>query len=234
MSIGTRIDVWQYHGVITQNILGNSMSNQPTPTPVNSFPPSGDHDREKNALSRTGDRASTEGQSRGLGAVASEDQLPRLTTNALREEPPVYERFDYAFNETLKNLQAVLRSNNDYVILLAFSLAVVGFGGMQIAINHDTGDVFTPIILGFAATTVLFLATIGFIAVICTLFVFSYSLSIGRDRGSSLSASSRGWRLVLSFVVSGVLTAAVFNLFWDGIRDIPYVETQYPLLDSGN
>lgn len=91
--------------------------------------------------------------------------------------------------------------------------------GTQIVINHDTGDIFTSIILAFAGTAMLFLATIGFIAVIYTLFVFSYSLRIGRDGGSSRSASSRGWRLVLSFVLSGVLTAAVFNLFWEGIRD---------------
>jgi len=208
------------------------MSNHTAPTPTNSFPPSPGYDEERNALSQTGDQAATEGQSWRAASATLED--PLAGTTSYREKSSMYARFDYAFSEALKNFQAVVRANHDYVILLAFSLAMIGFVGAQIAINHDTGDLFTPVITGFAATAMLFLATIGFIAFICTLFIFAYSLSIGRDAAPSLSASSRGWRLVLSFVVSGVLTAAAFNLFWEGLRDIPYLETQYPFLDPGN
>ena len=146
----------------------------------------------------------------------------------------MFARFDYAFNETVKNLQAALRPKNDFAILAAFTLTIIGFGGMQIAINHDTDNILTPIIIGFATTTMLFLATVGLITFICTLFVFAYSFTIGQDYGPSLGVWSLGWRVALSFVVSGILTALVFNLFWEGLRDIPYVETQYPFLDPGN
>jgi hypothetical protein len=41
--------------------------------------------------------------------------------------------------------------------------------------------------------------------------------------------------VILSFIISGAITAAVFNLFSQGLTEFPVLKTQYLiLLDAGN
>jgi hypothetical protein len=149
----------------------------------------------------------------------------------------MYTRFRYAFSQALKNLEAVLKAKNDFVILPAFIIAVVGFVAMQIAIDHGTSNVSISIVAGCVMATLFFLSTVGFITLISTIFILAYSFTIGLDAsfGSSrLGGWNRGWRALLSFVVSGAVTAAVFNLFSEGLRDIAIVTQQYGLLSNAN
>ena len=138
---------------------------------------------------------------------------------------PMYTRLVYAVNKTVEKLHVVFRTKIGYEIALAFMLTVAGFGAMQFVINHDVNNVFAQIIVGCAIGTVLFLSTIGFITFISIIFVFAYDFTIGPERGFNspkLSGWSRGWRIVLSFAVSGAVTAAVFNLFYEGLKEIPF------------
>src|SRR6516165_5349013 len=133
----------------------------------------------------------------------------------------MYSRLGYAFSKTLQSLHTVLRTRGEFAILFAFVLTIIGFSGMQIAIDHDVDNIPDQIIIGFAAATVFFLATIGFVTFISVLFVFVYGLTIGQDAGTDLQGLmgwSSIWRIVLSFVVSGAVTAALFNLFSEGLR----------------
>ena len=136
----------------------------------------------------------------------------------------MHTRFVYAVNKAVKNLQLVFRTKIEREIALAFTLTVAGFGAMQFAINLDLDNLFAPVVVGFAIGTVLFLSTIGFITFISIIFVFAYDFTVGPKRGFNspkLSGWSRGWRIVLSFAISGALTAAVFNLFYEGLKEIP-------------
>ena len=55
------------------------------------------------------------------------------------------------------------------------------------------------------------------------------------DAGHAGGSGQAALFVVLSFVVSGAVTAAAFNLFYEGLREIPFVGTQYPfLLHDGN
>ena len=150
----------------------------------------------------------------------------------------MFTRLDYAVGKTVKNLSTMLKTKSEYEIILAFGVTLISFGAMQYAIDYDVGNIFAPVVIGCAVATVFFLSTIGFITFISTIFVFTYIFNVGPERGSklpSLSGWSRGWRIVLSFVVSGAVTAAVFNIFSEGLREIPFVGTQYPLiLHDGN
>jgi uncharacterized BrkB/YihY/UPF0761 family membrane protein len=145
----------------------------------------------------------------------------------------MFPRLVYAVGKTVKNLDAVLKTKSDYEILLAFVVTLIGFGAMHFAIVHDVNNIFAPVLTGCAVATVFFLSTIGFITFISIIYVFAYNFTVGPERGfnpSSLSRRSRGWRIVLSFVVSGAVTAAAFNLFYEGLKEIPFVGTQYPFL----
>ena len=133
-------------------------------------------------------------------------------------------RLVYAVNTTVKNLHSVLRTKIEFEVTLAFMLTIAGFGAMQFAFNHDISNVFGPVIVGFAIGTIFFLSTIGFLTFIFVIFVFAYDFTVGPERGFSsprLSGRSRSWRIVLSFTVSGAVTAAVFNLFYEGLKEIP-------------
>jgi hypothetical protein len=150
----------------------------------------------------------------------------------------MYARILYAVNNTAKKLDAVFRTKSEYEIALAFMVTIGGFVVMQIAINHDPGNVFAPFIVGCAIATIFFLSAIGFITFICVIYLLAYDLTVGPERGFNsprLSGWSRGWRIVLSFAVSGAVTAAAFNLFYEGLKEIPFIGTQYPiLLHDGN
>ena len=133
-------------------------------------------------------------------------------------------RLVYAVNNTIKNLHGVFRTKTEFEVPLAFMLTLAGFGAVQIAINHDVNNVFAPVIVGFAIGTVFFLSAVGFITIIFVIFVFAYDFTVGPERGFSsprLSGWSRSWRIVLSFTVSGAVTAAVFNLYYEGLKEIP-------------
>jgi hypothetical protein len=150
----------------------------------------------------------------------------------------MYARFEFAFDKALRSLRAALSTQGNFGIVLAFLLTLIGFVGMQFAIDHDIDNVFTPIIVGFATATVFFFAAVGFVTFIATLFIFVYNLTINSDTNLDLSSWkgwSYGWRIVLSFIVSGAITAAVFNLFSQGLTEFPVLKTQYLiLLDAGN
>ena len=133
-------------------------------------------------------------------------------------------RLVYAVNMTVKNLHAVLKTKTGYEITLAFMVTLAGFVAMQFAFNHNINNVAAPVIVGFADGTVFFLSAVGFITVISVIFVFAYAFTVGQEHGFSsprLSGWSRSWRIVLSFTVSGAVTAAVFNLFYEGLKEIP-------------
>ena len=66
----------------------------------------------------------------------------------------MYARILYAVNNTAKKLDAVFRTKSEYEIALAFMVTIGAFVVMQIAINHDIGDVFTQFIVGCAIATV--------------------------------------------------------------------------------
>jgi hypothetical protein len=145
----------------------------------------------------------------------------------------MFARLVYAAGKTVKYLDTVLKSKGDYEILLGFVVTLIGFGAMHFAIVHDVNNVFAPVLTGCAVATVFFLSTIGFITFISIVFVFAYNFTVGPGLGynsKSLSGRSRGWRIVLSFVVSGAVTAAAFDLFYEGLKEIPVVGTQYPFL----
>jgi hypothetical protein len=150
----------------------------------------------------------------------------------------MYARLEFAFGKALRSLKAALSTQGSFGIVVAFLLTLIGFIGMQIAINHNIDNVFEPIIVGFATATVFFFAAVGFVTFISILFVFVYNLTINRDTNldlSSLRGWSYGWRVVVSFIISGAITAAVFNLFSQGLTEFPVLKTQYLiLLDAGN
>ena len=151
-------------------------------------------------------------------------------TNAAGRTGSMQKRLVYAVNKTIKSLHAVLKTETGYEIPLAFMLTLAGFGALQFAINHDVNNVFAHIIVGCAIGTVLFLSAIGFITFICVVFVFAYAFTISSERGFNsprLRGWNRSWRIVLSFSVSGAVTAAVFNPFYEGL---PLLGTQYPFL----
>jgi hypothetical protein len=136
----------------------------------------------------------------------------------------MYKRLVYAVNRTATNLHAVFRTKIDFEVTLAFMLTIAGFGAVQFAINHDVNNVFAPLMVGFAIGTVFFLSAVGFTTVIFVIFVFAYAFTVGPERGFSsprLSGWRRSWRIVLSFTVSGAVTAAVFNLYYEGLKEIP-------------
>ena len=134
----------------------------------------------------------------------------------------MYMRLDYAASKTLMNLRAVFRTKSGYEIPLAFMVTVAGFGAMQFAIDHNVNSIFTAVIFGFAISTVFVLSAIGFITLIAIVFIFTYNFTVGTDR-PNFSVLSRGWRIVLGFVVSGAVTAAVFNIFYEGLREVPFI-----------
>jgi hypothetical protein len=135
----------------------------------------------------------------------------------------MYARTNYAFSKTITSLHGILGSKSGREILLAFVLTLVGFGAVQFAIDHDAANVYDPIITGFAKAIIFFFATVGFIAFASTLFVFAYYLTIGRQT----LAYGRAFRIVFSFAISGLVTAAAFSLFYKGITETQFVETQY-------
>jgi len=141
----------------------------------------------------------------------------------------MYMRLDYAVSKTLMNLRAVFRTESGYEIPLAFLVTLAGFGAMQFAIDHNVNSIFTTVIVGFAISTIFFLSAIGFITLISVVFIFTYNFTVGSER-PKIRGLSRDWRIVLGFVVSGAVTAAVFNIFYEGPGEIPFVGTQYPFL----
>ena len=154
-------------------------------------------------------------------AVSISLRQVRLPT---RRKGPMYQRLFYAVNTTVNNLHALFMAEIEFEVALAFMLTLAGFGAMEFAFNYDVNNVFAPVIVGFALGTVFFLSAIGFITVILVIFVFAYDFTVGPERGFSsprLSGWSRNWRIVLSFTVSGAVTAAVFNLFYQGLKEIP-------------
>lgn len=132
-------------------------------------------------------------------------------------------RLAYAVNATAHNLQAVFKTRAEFEITLAFLLTMVGFGAMQFALNHDVYNVFSAVVVGFAMGAIFFLSAIGFITVITVVFVFAYAFTVDRNDGvsSKLTGWGQGLRVVLSFTVGGAITAAVFNLFYEGLKEIP-------------
>ena len=135
----------------------------------------------------------------------------------------MYARANYAFSKTMTSLHGILGTRSDREILLAFLLTLAGFVAVQTAIDHGGADVYSPIITGFAKAIIFFFATVGFIAFASTLFVFAYYLTIGRQT----LAYGRACRIVFSFAISGLATAAAFNLFCEGLAETQFVETQY-------
>lgn len=139
----------------------------------------------------------------------------------------MYARLDYAFQNTLGTLRAVFRTNDDYVIITAFTITLVGFCGIQVAIEHN---IIQSLISGCATATLFFLTILGFVTIISVVYTFSYGFSIGCAAGlgaPSLSSWSRAWRGLLSLVVTGVVTAAVFGLFCDGLGQTSFAKEQY-------
>ena len=135
----------------------------------------------------------------------------------------MYARANYAFSKTMTSLHGILGTRSDREILLAFLLTLAGFGAVQFAIDHDAADVYGPIITGFAKAIIFFFTAVGFIAFTSTLFVFAYYLTIGRQT----LAYGRAFRIVFSFAISGLVTAAAFNLFYEGLTETQFVERQY-------
>ena len=136
----------------------------------------------------------------------------------------MYKRLVCAVNTTVNNLHAVFSAEIEFEVALAFMLTLAGFGAMEFAFSYDVNNVFAPVIVGCAIGTVFFLSAVGIITVIFVIFVFAYDFTVGPERGFSsprLSGWSRNWRIVLSFTVSGAVTAAVFNLFYEGLKEIP-------------
>lgn len=150
----------------------------------------------------------------------------------------MYARLEFAFGRALRSLSAALSVQRSFGVVLAFLLTLIGFVGMQIAIDRNIDNIFDPLIVGFATAAVFFFAAVGFVTFLATLFVFVYNLTIKRDTNLDLSSWkgwSYGWRIVLSFIVSGAITAAVFNVFSQGLAEFPVLKTQYLiLLDGGN
>jgi hypothetical protein len=147
----------------------------------------------------------------------------------------MYTRLDYAVSKTVLNLRAVFRTETGYEIPLAFIVTLASFGAMQFAIEHNWKNIFTPIIVGGAIATVFFLSTVGFVTFASIIFLFAYNFTTGPEPGfirPKLSGWIRSWRIVLSFVASGVVTAAVFNLFYEGLKEIAFIHDAISLTDG--
>lgn len=141
----------------------------------------------------------------------------------------------YAFKKTVRTLSTVLASDNDHVLVLAFVVSTIGFVLMQIAFDRGFNNISATIATALGTATLFFLSTVGFIIFISTLYVFAYNLSLGPKAGRKLPTSNeapRAWRIALSFVVAGAATAAAFNCFSDGLREISFMRTQYALFLS--
>jgi hypothetical protein len=141
----------------------------------------------------------------------------------------------YAFKKTVRTLSTVLTSDNDHIVVLAFLVSAIGFGSMEIAFNRGFNNISAAIVSGVGTATLFFLSIVGFFTFISTLFVFAYYLSIspggGRKR-SKPSFGGRAWRMALSFVFAGAATAAAFNFFSDGLREVTFMRAQYALFLS--
>lgn len=138
----------------------------------------------------------------------------------------------YAFRRTLQFLEAVFASDKDYIVVLAFLISAAGFLLMQFAFDHELSSISATIIRALGTATLFFLSTVGFITFISTLFVFAYNLSLGPHPGGKLGNSRvrlRTWRMVLSFVIAGAATAAAFNCFIDGLKEVTFIRAQYSL-----
>ncbi len=138
----------------------------------------------------------------------------------------MYARLNYAFSKTLTFLRVVLGTKSTREILLAFVLTLFGFGAIQFAIDHDATNAYVPVVTGFAKATIFFFAAVGFLTFISTTFVFAYYSTLGRET-PRITDWGRGWRIVLSFAIAGLLTAAAFNLFYEGLREIQFVAMEY-------
>ena len=138
----------------------------------------------------------------------------------------MYARVNYAFNKTVTSLLAVLQTKINREILLAFVLTLIGFGAIQFAIDHDANNAYAPVVTGCAKATIFFFATVGFLTFLSIMFVFAYYSTLGRET-PRITAWGRGWRIVFSFAVTGLLTAAAFNLFYEGLRQIQFVALEY-------
>ena len=144
----------------------------------------------------------------------------------------MYERLIYAADTSVKSLHAVVASKSKYEIPLAFTLTIGGFVAMQFGLNYDVSN---PVIVGIAVGTVLLLSTIGFITIIGIIFVFAYGFTVGAQRSvisPKLNGWSRSWRIILSCAVSGAVTAAIFNLFDEGLKQISFIPKSFFLYDG--
>jgi hypothetical protein len=146
---------------------------------------------------------------------------------------PMEARLGYAFKRTLSMLESALSAENDYIIIPAFIIVLFSFGTMQIVLEHATTSLSTSAASALATATLFFLSTVGFITFIWTIFIFSYSFAVGNKFAQKLSRGrSRAWLLVLSFILTGAVTAAVFDLFCDGLREVSLLRMQYDLFLS--
>ena len=144
---------------------------------------------------------------------------------------PMDARLGYAFKRTLRTLEAALTSENDYIFMFAFVIVLLSFGAMQVVFQHEAVPMTATVISALATAAIFFLSVVGFLTLVSTMIMFSYSFTIGSKSAKILSSGrSRAWRLILSFVVTGVVTAAVFNLFCDGIKELSLLRPQYALL----
>jgi len=148
------------------------------------------------------------------------------TSSIAGQAGPTSAPLDYAFVQTAKRLRTALATKVKYEPLLAFAVTLVAFWAIQFAIDHNNGSIFIPFIVGGATAALFFFSTIGFVTFISIVFVFAYSLTVGRET-RPLSGWARGWRIVLSFLVAGCLTAAAFNLFCEGLQQFRFVGMQY-------
>lgn len=142
-------------------------------------------------------------------------------------------RLGYAFKRTLRTLETVLCAENDYIVIPAFIIVLFSFGAMQIVFDHAAISLSTSAVSALATATIFFLSIVGFVTFIWTIFIFSYNFTVGNKSVQTLSkVRGRAWRLLLSFIITGVVTAAVFDLFCDGLREVSLLREQYALFLS--
>jgi hypothetical protein len=146
----------------------------------------------------------------------------------------MHTRVNYAVGKTVTSLHAVLATKSNREILLALVLTLIGFGAIEFGIDHGATNAYVPIVTGCAKATIFFFATVGFITFISTMFAFAYYTTLGRET-PRITGWGRGWRIVFSFAITGLVTAAAFNLFYQGLREIQFVALEYvSSLDDDN
>ena len=97
----------------------------------------------------------------------------------------MFKRLVYAVNTTVNNLGQVFRTKIEFEFTVAFLLTLGGFGAMQYAFAHDAHNLFTPVIVGFAAGALFFLSAIGFVTVVFVILGFMYFCAVGPEHDLS-------------------------------------------------